>query len=190
MPRDNAASPPSPTALLRSFPPIADARSRVLVLGTMPGPEALRKQQYYGFKGNHFWRIMSDLLARGRELPYDDKIELLRRNRIAVWDVLESCERVGAADAAIRNANPNDIPGLLAWHPGIHTVFCNGTLSARLFERHFAGAIARRMIGLPSTSPANAAMPYATKRRHWTVVVERARMASAPAPANKARAPR
>lgn len=186
MPRD--AAPPA-SVLLRSFAPIADARSRVLVLGTMPGPEALRKQEYYGFKGNHFWRIMTDLLAPGRTLDYGGKLALLRRNRIAAWDVLQSCTREGAADSTIRATSPNDIPGLLARHPGIHTIFCNGATSARLFARYFSSTIAVPMVPLPSTSPAHATMPYATKRGHWTVVVEHARVARRPA-ARTARAPR
>lgn len=184
MPRD-AALPP----LLRSFAPFADARSRVLVLGTMPGPEALRKQEFYGFKGNHFWKIMIDLLAPGRALDYAAKLALLRRHRIAVWDVLESCTREGAADSTIRATTPNDIPALLARHPGIHTIFCNGTTSARLFARYFGGTITVPMIPLPSTSPAHATMPYVVKRARWTVVVERARAARPPA-AHKAPAPR
>ena len=184
------ARPRANDSTLRSFAPFADANSRVLVLGTMPGPEALRRKEFYGFKGNHFWRIMIDLLAPGRELAYAEKLDLLRKNRIAIWDVLHSCERVGAADSAIRNARPNDIPGLLARHPGIHTIFCNGTTSARLFGRFVAARISLPMIGLPSTSPAHATMPYAEKRRHWTVVVERARAPSAQEPAKGSRARR
>jgi hypoxanthine-DNA glycosylase len=186
MPRDTASSR---SPLLRSFAPLADGRSRVLVLGTMPGPEALRKQEYYGFKGNHFWKIMSDLLADGRALDYGEKLALLRRHRIAVWDVLASCAREGAADSAIRDPAPNDIPGLLARHPGIHTIICNGTTSARLFARYFGGTVAVPMIPLPSTSPAHATMPYALKRARWTVVVEQARSARHRA-VRQARAPR
>jgi hypoxanthine-DNA glycosylase len=178
---------PAATGTLRSFAPLADAGSRVLVLGTMPGPEALRKQEYYGFKGNHFWRIMADLLAPGRALAYAEKLDLMHKNRIALWDVLHSCERAGAADSAIRNAQPNDVPGLLARFPGIHTVFCNGTTSARLFGQFFAASVCVPMIALPSTSPAHAAMPYVTKRQLWTAVV---RAANPRRSAPKARAPR
>jgi hypoxanthine-DNA glycosylase len=186
MPRDNALSA-SPQ--LRSFEPFADARSRVLVLGTMPGTKALRIQQYYGYERNHFWPIMFDLLAGGRVLDYPEKIALLRRHRIALWDVLASCERVGAADAAIKNGVPNAIPELLERHPGIHTVFCNGGLSAKLFRQHFGDQVAVPMIDLPSTSPAHAAMPYAEKRARWTLVIEYARRATPPR-ARKARATR
>lgn len=187
MPRDTALSASAP--LLRSFAPIADERSRVLVLGTMPGTKALRIQQYYGYERNHFWPIMFDLLAGGRALDYPEKIALMRRHRIALWDVLASCERTGAADAAIRNGTPNAIPELLERHPGIHTVFCNGGLSAKLFLQHFAGRVTVPMIGLPSTSPAHAAMPYAAKRARWKIVIEYARRAKPPV-APKARVPR
>jgi len=182
MPRDTPPprSEPSPADLLRSFPPLADERSRVLVLGTMPGPEALRRQEYYGFPGNHFWRIMRDLLAGGRELSYAEKIALVRKHRIALWDVLASCERIGALDSAIKNVTPNAIPELLTRYPGIHTIFCNGALSAKLFGRFFAHRVARPMIALPSTSPANAAIPYPKKRELWTAVIERARAAPRP----------
>lgn len=175
---------------LESFPPFVDRRARVLVLGTMPGPEALRRREYYGFKGNHFWRIMIDLLAPGRALRYPEKVALIRRNRIALWDVLASCERVGAADSAIRNGALNDIPALLAKHPGIGTIFCNGTASARLYARHFGARIALPMIPLPSTSPAHATMPYVRKRELWAAAVERARTATPPAARPSRRAPR
>ena len=182
MPRDNAPPRAQPAAspLLRSFAPLADERSRVLVLGTMPGPEALRRQQYYGFPGNHFWRIMRDLLAEGRELSYDEKVALLRKHRIALWDVLESCERIGALDSAIKNATPNAVPELLARFPGIHTVFCNGGLSAKVFGKFFAKRVTVPMIPLPSTSPANASIPYPKKRTLWRVVIERAAIARPP----------
>ena len=158
--------------VLRSFEPFADARSRVLVLGTMPGPQALRKQEYYGFAGNHFWRIMIDLFAPGRTLAYPERIALLRRNRIAVWDVLAACERVGAADSAIRNAVPTDIPGLLARRPGIRTIFLNGTTAARLFAKFHGASVTVPTVQLPSTSPANATISYARKLEQWTTVAE------------------
>src|SRR6185436_18844934 len=117
------------------------------------------------------WHIMNDLLAPGRTLSYPEKLVLLRRHRIALWDVLASCERIGAADATIRNGTPNAIAELLARYPGIHTVFCNGTLSAKLFQQHFGGRVAVPMVPLPSTSPAHAKMPYARKRELWTAVI-------------------
>ena len=86
----------------------------MLILGTMPGPEALRRRQYYGFPGNHFWLVIQRLFgADDRPLSYPEKIRLLKANRIALWDVIASCRRVGASDSAITQVTPNRIPELL-----------------------------------------------------------------------------
>lgn len=182
--RQNLPRPRS--ARLRSFAPFADARARILILGTMPGPVALRKQEYYGFPGNHFWPILSSLFAGGRPLTYPEKLRLLRRNRIALWDVLASCEREGASDGAIRNARPNEIPELLARFPGIATIALNGTAAARLYQLHFR-EIALPVIRLPSTSPAHARMTLAEKRARWSVIVG---AVAAPRTGSQGRTPR
>lgn len=161
--------------LLRSFPPVADSRSRILVLGTMPGPEALRRGEYYGFPGNHFWKIMSALFAGGRHMDYEAKIRLLKRNGIALWDVLASCRRTGAADSAIRDACPTDVPGLLERHPRIRRVYLNGKACERLYLRHFASRVRLPAVALPSTSPAHASMNYDEKLRRWSLLKEHLR---------------
>ncbi len=155
---------------IRSFPPLADRRSVVLVLGTMPGPEALRKREYYGFSGNHFWRIMADLFDGGRPLDYLERIALVKRHRIALWDVLASCERVGAADSAIRAERPTDIARLLARHPGIGMIFLNGGTCERLYRKYHGDRIPLPRLRLPSTSPAHASIPYSRKLEAWSAV--------------------
>jgi hypoxanthine-DNA glycosylase len=164
------STPGASTARLRSFPPIADANSRVLVLGTMPGPVALRKREYYGFAGNHFWRIIADLFANGRALDYEEKIALVVSRGIALWDTIAACDRQGAADSAIRDVEPTDIPGLLRRHPAIRAVFLNGGTAAALFEKHWGARIALPRLRMPSTSPANASIPYARKLEAWSAI--------------------
>lgn len=146
---------------------MADARSRVLILGTMPGPMALEKSEYYGFPGNHFWKILPEILGEPAPRNYAEKLALLRERRIALWDVIRSCTREGAADSAIRSAVPNDVPRLLKRYPGIHTVFLNGKTSEALYRRHFGGVIRLAAHVLPSTSPAHATVPYEKKREAW-----------------------
>jgi len=156
---------------IRSFEPIVDRKSIILVLGTMPGPEALRKREYYGFRQNHFWRIMGDLFAAGGPLSYAQKVRLLRQNGIALWDVLQSCEREGAADSRIRNERPNDVPDLLARHPNIKAVYFNGKSAAKLFIKYFGDKRVRPPArSLPSTSPANAGISFEAKRKAWSII--------------------
>ncbi len=160
-----------PLSRLHSFKPIVDANSRVLILGSMPGPMALRKQQYYGFEGNHFWTIIPALFKKSRPLIYEDRIALVRQNKIALWDVLESCERVGAADSAIKNPNLNPIPELLGTYSAIRAVFVNGRAAHQLFLKKYEGEVKQPIFCLPSSSPANAAMKIDEKIHKWSVIL-------------------
>jgi hypoxanthine-DNA glycosylase len=154
----------------------------VLVLGTLPGPESLRQQQYYAQSRNAFWRIMGELVGAGPELPYLRRLEVLVEHRIALWDVCAAAERAGALDAAIRRASvaPNDFAVFLREHPSIELICFNGQTAASLYRRlvepqlpaEFA-AIEQRV--LPSTSPAHAALSFERKLERWRVVVGGAR---------------
>lgn len=141
----------------RCFGPVADAQSRVLILGSVPGLESLRKQQYYGHPQNAFWRLMCALLGTPYPQDYGARLDMLRARGIALWDVIQSCERKGSLDAAIRNARVNDFPAFFAAHPRIGHVFFNGSMARRIFARQvgfgFAGV---GFTPLGSTSPAHA----------------------------------
>ena len=155
------------------FPPVFDSRARVLILGSLPGDESLRRGQYYGHPQNQFWTLLAAVF--GQDLPgleYERKCAFLLRKRIALWDVLGAAERRGSLDTAIRNERPNDLPALIGELPGLRAVGCNGGKAHRSFRRHF-GAWLDEFPGdislsrLPSSSPAYAAMPLETKVRHW-----------------------
>lgn len=157
--------------ILRSFKPWVHKTSRVLVLGSMPGPEALRKQQYYGFEGNHFWHIIPKILGHPRPSVYRERLSLVQKHGIALWDVLESCVRPGALDSAIRLPTLNPVPELLLQYPNIRAVFINGRFAHSTFvKRH--GEVSRPVFYLPSTSPANAAISLAEKTKQWKVILK------------------
>ncbi len=156
---------------LRSFRPVVDGRSRILILGTMPGPEALRKREYYGFTGNHFWKLLPAIFGRREPLAsYKEKIAFVREHRIALWDTIARCTREGALDSAIRQSVPNDIIGLIQKYPGIHTIFLNGKTSEKLYNAHFRKRLHIAAYTLPSTSPAHASMSLAAKLERWGVI--------------------
>jgi hypoxanthine-DNA glycosylase len=162
---------PSPISQLKSFGPFVDRRAAVLILGTMPGPEALRRREYYGFPGNHFWKIIADLYNGGKPFAsYAEKLRLLRKNRIALWDTIGSCRREGASDSAICDAVPNDIPALIKKYPNIRKIFLNGKTAEKFFLNCHAGKIKIPHHTMPSTSPAHAAMPYAEKLKRWSAL--------------------
>jgi hypoxanthine-DNA glycosylase len=157
---------------LRSFKPVVDHRSRILILGTMPGPTALKKQEYYGFSGNQFWKIIAALLKAPQPLAYAKKIRLLKKKGIALWDVFQSCERQGALDSAIQCTELNDIPELLKKYPNIKAIFLNSRTADSTFRKYFASSINRPFYYLPSTSPAHASLSLESKIEQWSCILK------------------
>jgi len=150
----------------RSFPPVADEQVRVLVLGSLPGEESLERAQYYANPRNQFWRLMGEVVERDlASLPYEERLEELLSCRIGLWDVVESAERAGSLDAAIRGHKANDLTALVRSLPEVRAVGFNGGTSARIGGRQLSGeAVAR--VALPSSSPAYT-LPYPDKRTAW-----------------------
>ena len=165
---------------LLSFPPIADAHARVLVLGTMPGKESLRAAQYYAHPRNAFWKIMGELVGAGLELPYDARVKKLKAARIAVWDVLASCVRESSLDADIDADTMivSNFEDFYNAHPKITDVFFNGAIAEKFYRLHAQPLHLHRKLNyhrMPSTSPAHAGMRYAQKLQAWQVVANAAR---------------
>lgn len=144
------------TQRVRSFKPVIWPDSRVLILGTVPSPKSRENQINYGNPRNRFWPVIAALWGETDPKTNDGRIEMLRRHRLALWDVLESCEIRGASDASIANPIPNDISQALRQAP-IRAVFTTGTTATRLYRKLCEPSSGVACIGLPSTSPANAA---------------------------------
>ena len=148
------------------FAPVADARARVLVLGTMPSVRSLEQGFYYANPRNAFWPMLQSMTGRTAQ-DAEQRRALALDAGVALWDVLASCEREGSLDSAIRSGTANDIAGFLRKHAGIRAVICNGGTAWRLYRRHCAGAVGLPAMALPSTSPAYT-MPYAQKLALWS----------------------
>jgi len=117
---------------------------------------------------------MEALFAIPMNFPYPDRIARLADRGVALWDVIGSCERPGSADSRIRDPVPNDIAGFVRSHKDIRLVALNGSTAARLYHKR-AEVPGVPAVTLPSTSPANAAVPFAEKVRAWEVVAEQIR---------------
>ena len=152
------------------FPPVARPDARILVLGSLPGERSIREHRYYAHPQNAFWRIMREVFGIAGE--YEDRCRQLIENRIALWDVLQSSVRPGSMDADIRMASalPNDFEQFFAAHERIRLIAFNGKKAEQLFLRlvdPLGVADSIRRVGLPSTSPAYASLPYSGKLTAW-----------------------
>ncbi|HMK90650.1 MAG TPA: DNA-deoxyinosine glycosylase [Methylocystis sp.] len=158
-----------------SFPPVARADARLLILGSLPGQASLAAQQYYAQPQNAFWPLMGALFGAGRDLPYPERLRILRERGVALWDVCESARRPGSLDSRIEPASvvANDFASLFARCPNIERVCFNGATAARLFARLVAPTLPQGLatIRLPSTSPAHAGRNFAQKREAWTAAL-------------------
>lgn len=151
----------------KGLPPIIDHESKILILGTMPGERSIALQQYYGNKGNNFWKILFTVFQTPFSQVYEDRLRLLAAQHIALWNVLASCERVGSADHAIRNEQPNDLDWLHENYPGISHVFFESKAAEKYFRKHCIQRPGITYDILPSTSGLNAGIPYAEKLSLW-----------------------
>lgn len=151
----------------RSFPPVVDAGTRVLVLGSLPGEESLARRQYYGNPRNHFWRLIGavagvDLVP----LPYEQRLEALLAAGIGLWDTVGSAARRGSLDGAIKAHRANDLAALVQTLPRLRAVGFNGGKSASLGLPLLAGRADLALIPLPSSSPAYT-IPFDAKLAAW-----------------------
>lgn len=174
---------------IRSFPPVEDATASALILGSMPGKESLRAGQYYAHRRNAFWPIMGDMIGAAPTLPYETRIQILKSAGIALWDVLASCTRNSSMDSDIDEASicPNNFELFFLNHPDIRYVFFNGTMAEKVFHKQVQPLLELRPLHcqrLPSTSPANASMPYEQKLKAWKVILQKIATQQSDGPAN------
>jgi double-stranded uracil-DNA glycosylase len=163
---------------IHSFAPIANEKARVLILGSMPGVASLRAAQYYAHPRNLFWRMMAELIALDPESAYEQRVSALTSARIAVWDVLHSCARAGSLDSNIDKTTqtPNDFQAFFAVHLNIRHVFFNGSAAEKIYRSSVLPILKAQPIEymrLPSTSPANASIPFERKLEAWKSILQR-----------------
>ncbi|RPI39938.1 MAG: DNA-deoxyinosine glycosylase [Methanoregulaceae archaeon] len=151
------------------LPPVTGPGPIILILGSFPSVLSLAHAEYYGNPKNRFWAVMEELFKIPVTLPYPERSLRLIGERIALWDVVRDCSREGSADSRIRNPVPNDIAGFVRANPTIRLVALNGSTAGRMYHR-FAEVRGLPSETLPSTSPANARVPFTEKVRQWEIV--------------------
>ncbi|PFH11912.1 hypoxanthine-DNA glycosylase [Collimonas sp. PA-H2] len=158
----------------RSFPPVVDQQVHTLILGSLPGVQSLAHSQYYAHPQNRFWKLLAEVVGIDLPaLPYAERLPVLLAHGIGLWDVVAEARRDGSLDSNIRDHAHNDLTGLIATLPQLHTIAFNGGTAARLGLKALGELASRyRIILLPSSSPAYT-RPYAEKLAAWIVLQER-----------------
>jgi hypoxanthine-DNA glycosylase len=165
------ASTPAEAVPLQGFAPVIDTATHTLILGSFPGEASLHAQQYYAFKQNQFWRLMSGVLAENLvDLAYQKRLQSLLTHGIGLWDVFGACQRQGSLDSAIRQGQPNDFRALQLTYPQLRKLCFNGNTAGKMraeFEQ-----MAYTTLQLPSSSPAYAQLRFEEKLQRWKSIIE------------------
>ena len=166
-------------ALSMGFPPIVNFGANVLVVGSLPSQKSIETSEYYAHPQNAFWRIMGELFGADCDVSYAEKIDMLKANNIAIWDVLAASVRPGSMDAHIdlSRSKPNDFMSFLKMYSDIRLMCFNGQKAATMFgdmvlSEHCELCSGLRFETLPSTSAAFASMSFEEKLRKWAIVLQ------------------
>lgn len=157
------------TYVSHDFEPVFDENSKVLILGTFPSVKSRENQFYYGHPQNRFWKVIAGLTESEVPQTIEEKKKLLLEHGIAIWDVIESCDIIGSSDSSIKNVVPADIERVVA-NSKIQNIYANGGTAKKLYEKYSQKKTGREIIGLPSTSPANAAYSLERLLEYWQEV--------------------
>jgi hypoxanthine-DNA glycosylase len=159
--------------LLPGLAPVVSPNTRLLVLGSFPSVASLAAQQYYGHPRNQFWPVLAALFGQPlADWTYAQRLAFVREHGLGIWDVHARCRRRGSLDVDIRDAEPNDLAGLVATLPRLALIAHNGGESARAMR--ITRALGRPVLWLPSTSPANASWSFERKCAAWRQAFEAA----------------
>lgn len=159
------------THIRHEFEPVFDKNSEVLILGTLPSVKSRENNFYYGHPQNRFWKLIA-ALCQEKNVPQtiESKKKMLLRNHIAVWDVISECDIIGSSDSSIKNVVPTDLSVILD-NADIDRIYANGGKAYELYMKYQHDKTGRKIIKLPSTSPANAAYSLERLKECWKGIV-------------------
>ena len=119
--------------IVHSFEPVYDKDSEILILGTLPSVKSRENNFYYGHKQNRFWKVLATLLKEPVPHTIEEKKAMLLAHRIALWDVIQSCDIKGSSDSSIKNVQPTDI-GMILEKTNVTQIYANGNKAGQLYN--------------------------------------------------------
>lgn len=158
------------THVIHTFEPVFDENSQILILGSFPSVKSRENQFYYGHPQNRFWKVTAGIFHEPVPETIEEKKQFLLRNRLAIWDVIASCDIAGSSDSSIRNVVANDLDIILK-KTAIRKICANGDKAYRLFLKYCEKEGRPAVAKLPSTSPANAAYSVERLIRAWSAEI-------------------
>lgn len=156
--------------IIHPFEPVYDSNSKILILGSFPSIKSREENFYYANPYNRFWKLIAKILHSDVPTTIEEKKKLLIDNKIAIWDVIYSCEIDGSLDASIKEPKVNDICSLLK-DTKINTIIFNGKKASQVYSKYLEQYGGIDYYTLPSTSPTNASYSFEKLYSSWDEVI-------------------
>ena len=155
--------------IVHPFPPLYDENSQILILGSFPSVKSREAMFFYGHPQNRFWKVASRIFGAPVPETIDEKKKFLLSNKIALWDVIASCEIKGSSDSSIKNVVPNDLSEIFK-KADIKHIFVNGKTAEKYYNKYTKDTVGKAAVCLPSTSPATAAWTVERLVKAWEII--------------------
>lgn len=152
--------------IVHPFPPLYDADSEILILGSLPSVKSREQMFFYGHPQNRFWKVMSSVLQEQLPVTIEEKKSMLHAHHIALWDAIYSCDIIGSSDSSIKNVTPTDLSEIVSGSK-VTKILCNGRTSGKYYAKYQYKNLKIEPVILPSTSPANAAFSVERLVEAW-----------------------
>ncbi len=152
------------------IPPIFGNESNTLILGSFPSVKSREAGFFYGHPQNRFWRVLAEIFNTEIPKNVEQKKALVLSGKLALWDVIASCEIVGSSDTSISSAVPNDL-SVITEHCDIKRIFVNGKTAEKYYNKYQLEKTGIPCTALPSTSPANAAYNLQKLCECWKIIL-------------------
>lgn len=149
--------------------PLYDENSKTLILGSFPSQKSREQMFFYGHPQNRFWKVLATVFESEVPKTVFEKKQFVLSHKIALWDVIASCEIVGSSDNTIKNVVANDLSEIF-YTANISKIFVNGKTAEKHFNKYIRNKINREAVCLPSTSPANAAWSLERLVSAWKII--------------------
>ena len=156
--------------VIHPIPPLFDAHSQILILGSFPSVRSRETAFFYGHPQNRFWPLIAKMTRCDVPQTVEDKKQLILRHHLALWDVIASCDIEGSSDCSIKNVIPNDLSVILR-HAPIRLIAVNGKTAQKYYLKFILPDFGQNPILLPSTSPANATWSFERLLETWTALL-------------------
>lgn len=158
------------THIIHPIPPLYDENSRILILGSLPSPKSREGMFFYHHPQNRYWRVVAAVCNEPVPTTVEEKRAFALRNHIAMWDVIESCDIIGASDSSIKNVKANDLSRIMDSAHILH-IYTNGATAGKYYRKYILPILGIDCTVLPSTSPANAAYSPERLVAEWTRIL-------------------